>query len=108
MVLLLTGFTYAFAKYQWNKIDSRSVPYDYKSIMHYGAKDFSRNGSATIRSLDPTVKEFGNDHLSPLDIKQANLMYNCSGKFNTVLDREDNTCLHVDTNFITKTQLEFE
>lgn len=29
---------YNFNKYDWNKINSFDVPYDFESVMHYGKK----------------------------------------------------------------------
>ena len=44
-------------------------------------KAFTKNGKATIVALEPGVKVMGQrNSLSPLDIKQANLLYNCKGK----------------------------
>lgn len=44
-------------------------------------KAFTKNGKATIVPLEPGVKVMGQrNSLSPLDIKQANLLYNCKGK----------------------------
>ncbi|KAM7443302.1 Bone morphogenetic protein 1 [Porites harrisoni] len=74
---IIPKFKFAFDKYSNRKIDSLGVEYDYKSVMHYGAKAFSRNGQPTIVARDTTVKKFGNSHLSPLDIRQAKLLYNC-------------------------------
>ena len=72
-------FKFAFDKYSNRKIDSLGVLYDYYSVMHYGAKAFSKNGQPTIVARQPSVKTFGNIHLSVLDIKQANLLYKCPG-----------------------------
>lgn len=63
-------------------IDSRNVPYDYDSIMHYSTLAFSSNGQKTILPKDPT-KEFvlgQRDHLSFYDLKLVHLMYQCEDK----------------------------
>lgn len=77
--VLFPAYRYAFNKYNEHRIDSRNVTYDFKSIMHYGYNAFSSNRKATIVAKNSNVTEFGNIHLSPLDIQQANLMYNCPG-----------------------------
>ena len=73
-------FKFAFDRYSNRKIDSLGVKYDHKSVMHYGARAFSKNGQPTIEARDASVKKFGNTHLSVLDIRQAKLLYNCPGK----------------------------
>ncbi|BFZ15689.1 hypothetical protein BsWGS_18728 [Bradybaena similaris] len=69
-----------FVKYDWSAVSIYGVPYDYKSIMHYGGRDFSGNDKYTIVTIDPAFQDvIGNrDGLSFNDIKLANLMYNCS------------------------------
>lgn len=74
---IMPKFKFAFDRYSDRKIDSLGVEYDYKSVMHYGSKAFSKNGLPTIVARDPSVKRFGNTHLSLLDIRQAKLLYNC-------------------------------
>ena len=76
---VVLGFKYAFNMFDDRAIDSRGVPYDYQSVMHYGGYDFSKNGKPTLKSLNHKIKYFGNNHLSPSDIKQLNLMYECGG-----------------------------
>ena len=44
--------------------------YDYSSILHYGAQEFSKNGQKTIVSKQPSVT-LGGSMLSPLDIAKA-------------------------------------
>ena len=70
----------AFAKFNPYRITSLQVRYDFHSIMHYGRKAFSKNGLDTIRPKDKSIFLLGNDRLSELDIKQANLLYQCDGK----------------------------
>ncbi|CAG5136449.1 unnamed protein product [Candidula unifasciata] len=69
-----------FKKYDWSAVSSYDVPYDYKSIMHYGGTAFSGNGKNTIVTIDPAYQNvIGNrEGLSFNDIKLANLMYNCN------------------------------
>ena len=54
--------------------------YDYKSIMHYGKRAFSKNRKPTIVALGDKTMDFGNEHLSTLDIVQTNKLYKCPGR----------------------------
>ena len=72
------GYRFAFRRYSHFTVDSRGVPYDFQSVMHYGMKTFSRNGGLTIVPRDAAVKRLGGSRLSRLDVKQANLMYGCT------------------------------
>ncbi|XP_027036187.1 uncharacterized protein LOC113664759 [Pocillopora damicornis] len=74
---IIPKFKYAFHKYSSRRIDSLGVEYDYKSVMHYGAKAFSKNGLPTIVARQRSIKTFGNTNLSILDIQQVNLLYRC-------------------------------
>nr|QNH72402.1 toxin candidate TRINITY_DN21032_c0_g2_i1 [Ceriantheomorphe brasiliensis] len=69
-----------FNKYSSSKIDSYGQPYDYGSIMHYGAYAFSKTrGVPTITKRSGSRTGFGQRNgLSAGDVKQANLMY-CRG-----------------------------
>jgi hypothetical protein len=49
--------------------------YDYQSIMHYGAYNFSKNGKKTIIPLMDNVEIGQRDHLSDKDIAAINGMY---------------------------------
>lgn len=71
---------YNFQKYPWTTVTTLEVPYDYRSVMHYGGRAFSQNGQLTIKTNDPAYQNvIGNrDGLSFYDIKLANLMYKCN------------------------------
>jgi len=67
---------YNFNKLSWGEASTFDVPYDYRSIMHYNAKDFSNNGGDTIQAWNgsPVGSQnvmTGNDH------NKLRRMYNC-------------------------------
>ena len=68
--------------------DPYSVEYDYQSVMHYGADDFSTGGTV-ITPLAGTAEIGQRDGLSYLDKVTLNLMYGCYGKsfINRILQR---------------------
>ena len=79
MDFAISGYKQAFEKFSKYRIDSHGVEYDYNSVMHYGTRAFSKNGLYTILPKKGAPK-LGNDHLSPLDIKHANILYQCDSK----------------------------
>lgn len=70
-----------FKKYPYSAVNTYDVPYDYRSVMHYGGTAFSGNGQYTIKTIDSAFQNvIGNRvGLSFNDIKLANLMYSCKG-----------------------------
>ncbi|XP_031550609.1 zinc metalloproteinase nas-13-like [Actinia tenebrosa] len=53
-------------------------PYDFRSIMHYHRKEFSKNGKNTIESLqDPNMELGSMNSLSAIDVMQINRLYRC-------------------------------
>ena len=74
------GMQYNFDKQKASNIDSMSVPYDYRSIMHYGRTAFGR-GKLTIETRDPKMQRVIGRRagFSELDALQMNLLYKCPG-----------------------------
>lgn len=71
-----------FNKYSHDLIDDLQVPYDYTSIMHYGKKQFSKNGKDTLRALhDPNTPLGQNTGFSSNDIQEIKTLYDCKSKF---------------------------
>ncbi|XP_070205588.1 blastula protease 10-like isoform X2 [Littorina saxatilis] len=71
-----------FRRYSDSLIDTYSVPYDYRSVMHYGKAFFSKD-KRTLLTIETTDKSYQDiigtaKGLSFRDIKLANLMYNCN------------------------------
>ena len=55
-------------------VDSLGVTYDFNSIMHYGAKAFAFRANSISTKEENIPIGFATE-LSPLDIKQTNLLY---------------------------------
>ena len=65
-------------------VTTQGVPYDFDSVMHYGAYAFSRNGYPTIEPRDkylPLSKMGQREGLSPKDMKHINSLYCKSGEY---------------------------
>lgn len=72
------GQEHNFDKYSSAQVTNFGIRYDYGSIMHYGAYDFSKNGRPTITAKVSGVTNMGQrDGLSSSDIAKVNRMYNC-------------------------------
>ncbi|XP_064597518.1 zinc metalloproteinase nas-36-like [Liolophura sinensis] len=72
------GFLGNFISNSWFNYHTEGVPYDYGSVMHYGAKDFAQDRTKdTVISLDPAMRETigQRNDLSFYDAKVANLRY---------------------------------
>lgn len=69
-----------FVKYDDSFITDQNTPYDYESIMHYGAYSFNKNSSIpSITAKIPELTSVIGQYLdfSSLDLKRLNRMYNC-------------------------------
>ena len=64
-----------FNKENKTDVNSLGVAYDFASIMHYYEDDFGVNGTITISSKEKDIPFGEAPELSPLDIKQTNLLY---------------------------------
>ncbi|KAL8624485.1 hypothetical protein ACOMHN_053028 [Nucella lapillus] len=62
------------------EVISTRVPYDFRSIMHYGPKAFTSEGKITVLTKDPDYQDIIGqaEQLSNRDILAVNLMYRCT------------------------------
>ncbi|XP_027134733.1 uncharacterized protein LOC104932695 [Larimichthys crocea] len=60
-----------------HETNNLNVPYDYSSVMHYGPKDFSKNGQDTITALDASAVIGQRAGMSDTDILMLNRLYGC-------------------------------
>ena len=56
-------------------VNSLGVPYDFNSIMHYSARALALPDTQTISTKEKDIPFGLAPELSPLDIKQTNLLY---------------------------------
>jgi hypothetical protein len=72
--------THNFKKYNHDYLDVLGVQYDLESVMHYGAKSFSKEGNDTIRAISGA--SIGQrDGFSKTDVIKLNSLYNCHCKY---------------------------
>ncbi|XP_001844564.2 zinc metalloproteinase nas-4 [Culex quinquefasciatus] len=64
-----------FVRYWSIQINDLGVPYDYESVMHYGATAFGKNGQQTIIPHEPGVQIGLREKMSFKDIKRLNKLY---------------------------------
>lgn len=70
------GYASDFAKMDASEYTDYGTGYDYGSLMHYGRKDFSKNGLDTIETLQNTTEVLGlTEGFSTKDIQKLNIMY---------------------------------
>ncbi|CAF4878416.1 unnamed protein product [Rotaria sp. Silwood1] len=76
---MIAGHEGDFQKLDNTQVDTQNTPYDYDSLMHYRRTEFSKNGLSTIETLQPNIKIGQRLYLSPIDIQEIQLYYNCTG-----------------------------
>ena len=72
---IVAGQEFNFVKKNSSDINSLGTPYDFSSIMHYFSGAFAKNNTITISSKIANMPFGRAPELSPLDIKQTNLLY---------------------------------
>ena len=67
-----------FKKYSSTVINHFNLPYDFRSLMHYGGNDFG-NSRMTIQTIDPTKQSVIGQRtgISPGDVELVKKMYEC-------------------------------
>jgi len=70
-----------FNKYSEDVVHHYDLPYDYRSVMHYGASDFTKNGKKTIITKDPKMQDVIGQRsgVTAGDIALVKKMYKCLG-----------------------------
>ena len=71
-----------FAKFDKSEVSEFGLPYDFESVMHYGANDYGKDGKRTIETYDPSKQDIIGkaQGVSDGDIMLVKKMYNCDGK----------------------------
>ncbi|XP_077991401.1 protein SpAN-like [Glandiceps talaboti] len=82
------GMGHNFKRRDFSETDTLDMPYDVSSVMHYGPKAFSKDGSITLESTDPEKQQsMGKQQLLTfLDYKIVNEMYGCGQKCSNAVE----------------------
>ena len=78
LIALCAGVESNFEKVSSAFATTQSVPYDYRSIMHYSAYAFSQNGNPTIEPINSSVslRDLGQrSGFSDHDLQHVNVLY---------------------------------
>merc|ERR1711934_243659 len=51
------GMEGQFAKFDKSEVSEFGLPYDFESVMHYGANDYGKDGKRTIETYDPSKQD---------------------------------------------------
>ncbi|XP_053737253.1 meprin A subunit beta-like isoform X2 [Synchiropus splendidus] len=82
-----------------NDSSTQGVPYDYRSVTHFGPRQFSNGGGFTIRTKDPKYQDVIGQSgvMSPGDAKKLNLRYKCNDSvaFQLYCDFSDGAMCHM-------------
>lgn len=75
---VLDGKLFNFDKYENTEVNDFDCEYDYNSLMHYKADDFSKNGEPTMTALREGGEKMGEAvELSDADYAKINMLYKC-------------------------------
>ena len=83
-------------RHNFDKADGTTVlgsPYDFSSVMHYGARDFAINSNINVITTKPAGQSVGQrDGPSNLDIIKLRLLYQCVSGPRNYADYQANPC----------------
>ncbi|XP_074648637.1 blastula protease 10-like isoform X2 [Tubulanus polymorphus] len=65
-----------FNKQNYRSSTTQGMSYNYRSLMHYNAQGFSKNGKPTMTSKPPG-EVLGSGMLQPMDVKRIRMLYQC-------------------------------
>ena len=89
---IISGTENNFAKASSSELNSRGSPYEYGSVMHYGAYDFSIQ-YGVLKTIDAGSNSIGQRvAASNTDVVQIRLLYQCNDKINDMASYTASPC----------------